>query len=270
MKKQNRISITFQPTFQVHDAGERWALAFDSNAAFDLLRAPRIVFVPKNGLKSVALDFEKVQTSTSSDGIDQLKTESKPGLHHYDGKLVLTVELANGQSERHDLGTYLFELSRAADPDQVRHAVRQGASAALTGILPELFEAFAPSAPVGMEAEVVDVARAPRQHRSAAAGRRPGAVPRESAVRRYGPWAAVAAAVVLAWLAMAAMSSHSPANAQAAQTAQEAVQSQLQAPNQADVQAQVELTKETLQSMGLDPGASGDTGCLVQPQAQQH
>ena len=34
----------------------------------------------------------------------------------------------------------------------------------------------------------------------------------------------------------------------------------------ASVAAQVELTKQTLKQMGLDPGKSGDTGCLAAPE----
>ena len=36
--------------------------------------------------------------------------------------------------------------------------------------------------------------------------------------------------------------------------------------DKASVAAQVELTKETLKQMGLDPGKSGDVGCLAAPE----
>jgi hypothetical protein len=34
--------------------------------------------------------------------------------------------------------------------------------------------------------------------------------------------------------------------------------------NPDSIRAQVDLTKETLKSMGLDPGKAGDVGCLTQ------
>lgn len=93
---------------------------------------------------------------------------------------------------------------------------------------------------------------------------------RVSRLQQWKPWLVAGGAVVAFWVLLSIFAKPAQLQQQtslAANTpdAQALLQNQLQPQTGADSQAQVDLVKSTLKSMGLDPGASGDTGCLVQP-----
>jgi len=280
----------FAPEMQVyeHEQGKAWAVSFDTRSPIDRGRTSLVAFIQKMpAIKQLSVKIEGFD-----DGA-RLPEEDPDKLYItrvFAGTVSLAVERGDGTSESHTLaecrlhvlgkqrGKRVSRAERARGreneysfPD-VQSLVRQKCADVLSGALPDFFASTTVS-PDGVE----HVSSHPGDALAARAGRRYTVVqgssrrtaPSASSARwdRLKPWAAVAAVALVVWGGLAAISHRAPTPSQEARAL---VSAQLQQDPDAAMQ-QVELTKQTLASMGLDPGASGDTGCLASsPQAPPH
>jgi hypothetical protein len=267
MKKVKSETVSFQPIIHVHDNDYAWVISFDSGSDRDTKRAPRIVFVPKGDIKHLELNI--VGFNALSDNEDL--------------SIIGLIELEAKYSNAETIQTFVLaaceflpwaqhrQLTAGATVLDVVKAVRNGTADAFTAVLPGLFPARG-GEPLQDEAPAANAL--PRQSAVALRGgvRSAGRPSRTNRLQQWMPRIAMGGVVVVGWL-VSSVIWHSSSSPQAALTAtsanppdmQAVLQNQLQPPAGPDSQVQVELVKNTLKSMGLDPGASGDTGCLVQP-----
>jgi len=160
-------------------------------------------------------------------------------------------------------------LKDGAVVNDVAKVVRNSTADAFMDVLPDLFT----PKNEGQSHEVFESERAvPRGGVGMRSGRARSFAQRHrvSRLQQWKPWLVAGGAVVAFWVLLSIFAKPAQLQQQtslAANTpdAQALLQNQLQPQTGADSQAQVDLVKSTLKSMGLDPGASGDTGCLVQP-----
>lgn len=268
MKQVKMESISFKPILQVHDVGDGWAVSFDSGLNRDLTRASRTVFVLRKGIKQLEVKVEGFTKLTTPAAVDESSTAR--GAPSIDGRILLVATYRDNIVDNCVLAECAFtpwvHHKGTAPVDDVARAVRNGTTDAFTAALPDLFadrihqlqEKYeaAPSAPQ------------PVMRGRIARGRSFGQSAQANRLQRWKPWLAVGGVVVGVWVLLSIFGkpAHSPEQQAIAATNPNVAALQLPQATGADAQAQVELVKQTLKSMGLDPGASGDTGCLVQPQ----
>lgn len=251
------------------------AVTFDSAAAHDDARAPKVVRISRDftALTVKVEGFLDAPDSSLGDrkeflgSIKLVVSADKGDTEH----MLAEPDLWIGAESRNRKGNVPFNFPSAS---AVQRAVRHGVAAALTRALaayyakegqmdsigrmpaPSLVPAegrvMLPSAPVpaATHAGVFDAFTA-----SAA---NDGSPESKSRFRKRLVMLAVATPLAvygLLWLGGTVSKKPDPI--------QDAVaKAMVQSP--AAAQAQVDLTKETLKQMGLDPGKSGDVGCLAQ------
>lgn len=266
MKKATSEAIVFQPSILVHDHNSCWVISFDSGSNRDMKRESRSLWVKKEGITQLDVQVE---------GFDHLAdptdTTDERGIA---GRIQLVVTYSGGATDSRLLAECALSpwaqhralKAGSAVPD-VAAAVRNGTAAAFTEVLPNLFVSMSVTRLTERVADEVVKRTGAERPRSS------GQVAQSQArLQRWKPWLAAGSAVVVLW-AILAIAGKPAQPSQSAQASTAAASPELQAllQNQAlqqpsvDPQAQVELVKSTLKSMGLNPGASGDTGCLVQP-----
>lgn len=263
----------FKPEMRIVAVGNEQALVtFDSAAAYDLNRSPVGLRIPR------AFDSIKIQVGDVVD-VPDVNCDSK---RVYRGSLKLAVH-SGGQLTEYDLADLQLKIAALDKPKRglpakdfpailsVASAIRQGASDALARALDTYIDkegelATVQRLPAGAYSPAVRVVEAPVQTSMSLPGFLKSAVVNRSSAndnlhdakkfRRQIVAAALATPIVVIGLMWAT------AKPKPADPIQDAVaQAMLQTP--AAAQAQVDLTKETLKQMGLDPGAAGDTGCLA-------
>lgn len=248
--------------------GDAVAVSFDSRASNDAEREVKVVRI-KRGFTSLSIAVEgffDAQGTVLNDqkefsGVVKLKvTEDDDAsvVEHVLAQPKLWVQ-AQGK-QRKGLG-YVFPSST-----EVQRAVRQGVADALGRALAAYYnkEAHldaltrAPARPMSVEPRPAVAAI----EAEVLAGQMPAPVDaaNDEAQSKKRHWrrllvagGAPLAVVAVLWV-IAGLTRHDPI--------QEAVAKSM-AQNPASVQAQVELTKQTLKEMGLDPGKAGDVGCLA-------
>ena len=266
MKKIKPETVLFQPIIQVHDTGDSWAISFDSGSDRDAKRAPRTVFVTKTGIKHLQVDvdgFNVISDALTIPGRIQLEVEYADA-SNASTYLLAECDLSSWAQHR--------QLTAEAPVHDVLKSVRNGTADAFTAVLLGLF-ATRSSGGQHHGNNVVDAL--PRQAVGTLhGGSRSWQRAQASRLQRWKPGFAVGGVVIAVWVLLSIFSRHAPStqdalasSAAGANSPDAAVllQNQLQPPSGPDAQAQVQVVKDTLKSMGLDPGASGDTGCLVQP-----
>jgi|GEM_PF-1824350 len=256
------------------------AVMFDSCAAFDSARSPKTVIFPRQ-FKELRVAVTGFLDKPESDIWKQkeFSGEIKLVVTTGDGEVEFTLaqpELWIASTGQERKGDRPFIFPSAHD---VMMAVRQGTAAALARALDEFlgresdFSGYHRASGLykGQDSTMVKAAA----HNTGESYWAIGAIPRllrsrgarasandagDSGNKQYRKRLIVAAVVspVLVFVICAVVgrfwSKDDPIHAA---VAQEITQS---APS---MQAQVELTKETLKQMGLDPGKSGDVGCLA-------
>lgn len=269
MKKVTPEAIVFQPVIHAHHEASaaglihRYAISFDSNTPRDLKRESRTLWIQKDGVQQLDVRVE---------GFDRLSDPATdadgPSIS---GRILLVVTSQGGATNERVLAECALEPwaqhHSFKDGDRtkdVADAVRNGTVAAFTDMLPDLFSVSNHSV------SKTERTAAERRGQVRSFGHRAKA---NRSLQRWRPWLAAGGVAVVLWvfLTIAGKPAQQPQSAQASVAAtspemQALLQNQgLQPQAGADAQAQVELVKSTLKSMGLDPGASGDTGCLVHP-----
>lgn len=251
----------FTPELRIFGRGDRLVVAFDSLSGMDEKRAARSIQIPAT-FKQLSFALEGFDKDSATDVGNRRKVM---------GKINLVTTDASGETTTHELAVCQFVLPAVGKPkngvfqfapvEQVEYAVRQGVSDALIDALTDFYAVRASGDAVagqqvimatargGMSANPA-VAEAPKRH----------AVVSDSpkAFRRKMALAIVGAPLLIWFLAWGASKVFAPSS-----PIEDAV-ARAMAQDPASVASQVELTKQTLRQMGLDPGQSGDIGCLAQ------
>ncbi|WDM58764.1 hypothetical protein K4A76_20355 [Pseudomonas sp. NEEL19] len=261
--KAKAPSFEFDPGIRIFGSGEHLLVVFDSQSPHDACRATRTVRIPKafRQLSLVVAGFDAAQD------IDHQRV--------LEGNVSLMIEGDAGVQAMHELAALRLVLHAEADrkgalthvePALVAYKVRQAVSECLNEALSDYYQREEARA-AGVAAEVArPVPLAAAQYQVAAAQ------PSRKALREQAAGEAERQArsrrrkTAMAWLvpplavvAVMATMSHLASS----QSPIENAVAQQMANDPESIKAQVELTKQTLQSMGLDPGQGGDIGCLA-------
>ncbi|EKT4562348.1 hypothetical protein QEM42_003547 [Pseudomonas putida] len=257
--KSKAPNFEFDPGIRIFGSGEHLLVVFDSQSPHDVLRAPRTVRIPK-GFQQLSLLVAGFDTA-EDDGHQRLLK----------GSVSLAIEDATGALSNHELAALQLVFHAEADrkgalthidPALVAYTVRQALAQCLNEALNDYFQrdeaqrvggqlqpaAFNASLPV---AAPQPSHKALREQAADDAARQARSRRRKTALAWVVPPLVVVA--VMATMSHLASSPSPIENAVAQQMAND--------PE--SIKAQVELTKQTLQSMGLDPGQGGDLGCLA-------
>lgn len=261
----------FNPALSIVAVDENDAVVtFDFASASDSERAPKALRIPRK--------FNELSIAvTAFESLGELGDRKE-----YRGSIKLTVKPLEGDAIEHVLAEPRLWIDaesrnrkKGAHPfnfhstDAVTRAVRVGVANALSRALGAFYAkeahidtlARSPAQPVTAAAPVADVRPASGivgaiQSFAAPATAANDDPAEKKRFRKKVIFAAIATPLVVFALLTAggALKKNDPI--------QDAV-AKAMTQNPSSTQAQVELTKETLKQMGLDPGKSGDIGCLA-------
>ncbi|MBI6886039.1 hypothetical protein [Pseudomonas putida] len=261
--KAKAPNFEFDPSIRLFGSGEHLLVVFDSQCPNDALRATRTVRIARafQQLSLVVAGFDAAE----DDGHQRVLS----------GSVSLAIEGDAGVQASHELAALQLVFHAEADrkgalthiePALVAYKVRQALSECLNEALNDYFqreeaqrtavpaEALRPApvtAPQYQGAAPQPSRKALREQAASNAERQARSRWRKTAMAWLVPPLVVIA--VMATMSHLASSQSPIENAVAQQMAND--------PE--SIKAQVELTKQTLQSMGLDPGQGGDIGCLA-------
>lgn len=261
----------FNPALSIVAVDENDAVVtFDFASASDSERAPKALRIPRK--------FNELSIAvTAFESLGELGDRKE-----YRGSIKLTVKPLEGDAVEHVLAEPRLWIDaesrnrkKGAHPfnfystDAVTRAVRVGVANALSRALGAFYAkeahidtlARSPAQPVAAAAPVADVRPASgivgaiQSFAAPATGANDDPAEKKR-FRKKVIFAAIATPLVVFALLTAggALKKNDPI--------QDAV-AKAMTQNPSSTQAQVELTKETLKQMGLDPGKSGDIGCLA-------
>lgn len=255
--------FVFSPELRIFDAGEFTNIVFDTQSPVDAMRSAKMVRVEK-GLKQLSFQLSGFDTPQDDGARREIS-----------GVITLVMKDSGGNDTTAELAECKLTFNAAGKPDKqggfdhidpklVEYAVRQAVSDAFTAAITDYFEQ--------MPGVASGVAPAAPQEASSLLGHN-GAQPASRRERRQSEAANASRiargrrrATILAWtvpplLALAIFAGISKL-AQQPSPIQNAVAQQM-ANDPESIKAQVDLTLQTLKSMGLDPGKGGDLGCLA-------
>ncbi len=247
----------FAPELRIFGNDEQLVVAFDSLSRMDVKRAARSIQIPAT--------FK--QLSFALDGFDSATDVG--GRRTVAGKINLISTEANGGDTKHELASCQFVLPANGKPkngvfqfptvEQVEFAVRQGVSDALVAALTNFYSVGSSDVVAGHQVVMTPAYSGMGATPAVpeASRRRAAANDEPKASRRKMALAIVGAPVLIWFLAWGGAKVFTPSA-----PVQDAV-ARAMTQDPASVASQVELTKQTLQQMGLDPGQSGDIGCLA-------
>lgn len=245
-------------------ASKRLVVVFDTNTDIDLKRSPRIVMIDTEGVTDIRTEVSNV----TCEGLvvralyrGQINLLTKKGDGDPTSYLLADFEMEiEGTGKRDKAGSFIFPPET-----EIAQFVRQGVADAFTDASLEMI--YSTASPVQTHAQELAspsqwLPRPAMAYAGAAAGPAPSAGSKRSGPTKNGlsKKAAWAIGVMLLLLSAAAIkimvSSGDPV--------QSAVNKALaQDPRARD--EQIEITRNTLKEMGLDPGKNGDLGCLAAP-----
>ncbi|MDR6712122.1 hypothetical protein J2W83_001717 [Pseudomonas hunanensis] len=260
--KAKAPNFEFDPSIRIFSAGQHLLVVFDSQSPHDAQRATRTVRIPKafKQLSLVVSGFDVAEDDghqRALKGAASLAIEEDAGaLSHYE--LAALQLMFHADTDRKGSLTHI-------DPALVAYKVRQALSECLNDALNDYLQRDEAER-VGAQAEALPPvavgaqypAAAPQPSRKALREQAASDAARQDKSRRRK---AVLAWVVPPILVIAVLSTLS--HLASTQSPIENAVAQQMANDPESIKAQVELTKQTLQSMGLDPGQGGDLGCLA-------
>ena len=201
----------------------------------------------------------------------------------YRGDITLVVTDRQGASHTHTLASPALWLPavgklrkskefRFPAPADVALALRQGLADSLGAALAGYYDkesqidllTRAPAAPAPAEARAYAFAPPPAAPGAGAPAwlrARPAAANQTAEQKRRNGRRIVAAALITPLLVYGLLAATGTLGKRADPIQEAVAQAMTQDPR--SLQAQVDLTKETLKQMGLDPGKAGDTGCFA-------
>ncbi|MDH0617472.1 UNVERIFIED_ORG: hypothetical protein J2W65_002677 [Pseudomonas parafulva] len=253
----------FDPSLRIFGAADDLWVVFDSQSPNDALRATRSVRLPRV--------FE--QLSLLVEGFDSVDDDGHRRI--IPGTTSLEIRFVDGSVQVHELAQLQLVFHAEADrkgalnhidPALVGYNVRQALSERLNEALIDHFQqGAAPVLPADMSAMAalpVGAAHystaAPLPSRQALREQASSEARRQERSRRRKTLLAWVVPPVLVIGVLATLS-----HLASTQSPIENAVAQHMANDPESIKAQVELTKQTLQSMGLDPGQGGDLGCLA-------
>lgn len=255
----------FSPELRIFGLDAVTVVVFDTLSALDKARAARTVYLPKN-IKQFAFRLEGFNAESKVDLGDRRTITGKiilvgtddAGETNYELAAPVFLLAAIGKANKD--GTFNF-----ATVDEVEYNVRQGVSDALIGAMGDYFAAAsAPAASVAQAPYPVMTPIGAQSQGAAVVSTRVRGVAaandEKKSYRRKMAFAIIGAPLLIWFVAWGGSHLLRPAN-----PIEDAVAKAMR-QDPSSVQAQVELTKQTLQQMGLDPGQSGDIGCLTAKQ----
>ncbi|NIF27694.1 hypothetical protein F3J44_15090 [Pantoea sp. Tr-811] len=261
--KAKAANFAFDPSLRIFGSGEHLLVVFDSQSPNDMQRAARTVRIPKA--------FEQLWLDVS--GFDSAEDEGHQ--RSLRGRVSLVTQDDAGLQVSHELATLQLVFHAEADrkgtlthidPAQVAYTVRQALSECLGEALNECFQRGEVQAAGVLPEPVHAVPFTASQYPGAAAQPSRKALREQAANDAERQARARKRKTVMAWvlppvLVIAALATIS--HLASLQSPIENAVAQQMANDPESIKAQVELTKQTLQSMGLDPGQGGDLGCLA-------
>ena len=250
--KAKAPNFEFDPSIRLFGSAEHLLVVFDSQSPHDALRATRTVRIPK-AFKQLSLVVAGLDAA-EDDGHRRMLTGSVSLAIQDDADVLSSYELAALQLVFHAEADRKGALTHI-DPALVAYQVRQALSECLNQALNDYFQPEALQ-PVAVSAQYHGAA--PQPSRKALREQAASDAERQARSRRRK---AVLAWVVPPVLVIAVLSTLS--HLASSQSPIENAVAQQMANDPESIKAQVELTKQTLQSMGLDPGQGGDLGCLA-------
>jgi hypothetical protein len=265
------MTFEFYPDIRINPVGNQSVMvSFDSNTDLDSSRSVRAVTFTSAGLAALDVVVEGFFDGAETDN---------PMVREVAGSIKLMVKWSDGQGAEFVLATPTVEshsvkLDRKTkrwifEPTKdVRRAIRTGVSdafnRALAGFMAvetqaHLIRISPVSRGAVASAPVVDIsAGAPGYAVAGPATVATGSQRKTQGAKKRFYWVA-GAALAAPLLVFVVMSATKPKYNDPVQAA---VSRALQQDPES-VRQQIELTKETLKSMGLDPGKAGDTGCFA-------
>ncbi|ANN80829.1 hypothetical protein [Bordetella flabilis] len=219
----------FSPFVQITAMDNRIAVMFDSDFAGDTLRMPRVVMLPRPPT--------------------EISCEVEGGQSEYRVKLLASHD---GSVQCHDLAT--IATTDNLPLVDVRQAVASSFGRALQSYL-------------RWECRALGAYKEPQLTSPGMVGAVPGEPAMSAPITQSGKgnrsvWRSAAVVAAVAVVGFCLAYGLSARTGHAADPIQAAVAENM-AQDPASITAQVELTKQTLRSMGLDPGRAGDLGCLA-------
>lgn len=250
----------FAPELRIFDNGKKLVVVFDSLSDVDVKRATSITQIPAV--------FHRI--SFELEGFDEASVLDEAAYRTVGGKINLVVTDEGWSVTKYEIADCQLALPAVSQSkggqvdlepvEHVEYAVRQGVSDAFLAAITELFDsrmACGNAIVTGQPApnvESIGNGRVVAVHHRAAGSASASDEPKHF---RRNMILAIIGAPVLIWLLvwmMSSPSSHSRMD-------DAALRSRIDDPN--SVAAQVELTRQTLMQMGLDPGQNTDIGCLA-------
>lgn len=260
--KAKAPNFVFDPSIRLFGSAEHLLVVFDSQSPHDALRATRTVRIPK-AFKQLSLVVAGLDAA-EDDGHRRMLTGSVSLAIQDDADVLSSYELAALQLVFHAEADRKGALTHI-DPALVAYQVRQALSECLNEALNDYFQreeaqkvSVQPETLQPVVASAQYHAAAPQPSRKALRDQAASDAERQARSRRRK---AVLAWVVPPVLVIAVLSTLS--HLASSQSPIENAVAQQMANDPESIKAQVELTKQTLQSMGLDPGQGGDLGCLA-------
>lgn len=249
--------ISFQPDIKIlpNDQNDLVVL-FDSKSNHDMGRQTKVVRIPSN-FKSLNLDIQGFDDDHTTD-------DAGKGIRIIEGKILLNCEMKESKvTELFELAICKFAIPAIDNKPKngvfnyipsvvLLHAIKQGVSDAFSKALWDYAQTHSQQVAVteGV-ASVYAPTKAPLRNEEPA---------NDAGFKRKLFLTAVAAVLVTIIVFEGGEKLLSPPDP----IEQAVANAMLQNPQ--STEAQINLTKQTLKSMGLDPGQAGDLGCLTQPQ----
>lgn len=247
----------FAPELCIFGLDDVSVVVFDTLSPFDKTRAARSVYLPKN-IKQLSFKLNGFDANNTADLGDSRTITGDIILQADESDYELakvTLVLPAISKVRKD-GTFEF-----ISIEDVEYNVRQAVSDALNFAMNKYFSHK--SAPVANAPQMSYVASVPvggqAQNSMSMSARFKGQAASNDEKKSYRRkmLIAIGAPLLLLFVLWAGSRLVKPVN-----PIEDAVAKAMR-QDPSSVQAQVELTKQTLQQMGLDPGQSGDIGCLT-------
>lgn len=255
-------AMGFSPELRIFGDGDQLVIAFDSLSAFDAKRAARSIRIP-SAFKQLSFSLEGFDKDSVTDVGDRRTVV---------GKIKLAIVGDDGQETFNELADCRFIIPAFgkakngvfpfAPVEHIEYSVRQGVSDALVMATANYYASRSTGATSGVMAGHQGMMPPALVVAPATAGSdealraRPAANDGAKTSRRK-ILLAVGAPLFILFLAWGVLKASAPVS-----PIDEAV-ARAMASNPSSVASQVEMTKEVLKQMGLDPGQSGDLGCLA-------
>ena len=235
----------FKPEFCLIERNDhKMVVLFDTATEYDEFRAPRLVTIDTDGVQAITFKLNGFDPVTN--GQDQI----------CEGKIELLAQKPDGEVRNYELAECKFRYTSESKPDKSGNYVFPSSFDTKQNIRHGVADAFSTAALTQPGNFQFNTIQTPTQHILA---QQPAAIGyhTQPEQKRFN-WrvlAAVVAPIVLVAMLWGYVKSRTD-------PVQEAV-ARAMATDPNARQEQIDITRQTLREMGLDPGKAGDLGCLA-------